>query len=234
MSTIATSDGSKKSARAALVGLDDAAVSLLRDCFQQFHIEATPLNGDPVEQLKREKFEACVLRLNPQAKSVLEAARSFDSNRRMIVYGVCDSVQEAIRYSRYGINAVIQEKAFPAGDRKAVLKVVEATHRLVINELRRFIRIPIVTDVTVEHDGQRYSTYSQEISAGGISIQGAPKLQIGASVQISFLLLDMPQVTVRAKASWVKPPDEVGLRFDLNDEHRLPVCAWVEKYLEAN
>ena len=227
-------------ARAATVGLDEATVGLLRECFKKFHIQTTPLAGDEISRLHEEKFDACVVRLGQDATPILEAARNANPKRRMVVYGVCDSAEEALRYARFGINAVFQNRDLPApgthsgGDRDAVMKVVKATHLLVVNELRRHIRVPLVTDALVEMGGLRFTAFSNEISAGGVSVTGAPPVAVGQQVLLSFTLLDTPRITVRAKVSWAREPGELGLRFDSTDQRRFPVREWIENYLDAS
>ena len=53
-------------------------------------------------------------------------------------------------------------------DRQDVLKVVRATQKLVIHELRCYVRIPLVTNVNVEADRQTMAATTQEVSGGGI------------------------------------------------------------------
>ena len=53
------------------------------------------------------------------------------------------SAQEAMRYSKYGINAMFQEPV----ERSAALKLVRATNTLVLHEFRRYVRIPVITEV---------------------------------------------------------------------------------------
>ena len=129
----------KAVATVALIGLEEGASAILRDCFKQFGIRTTAVGGDAIQRLKREKFEACVLRLHETgAEAILEAARTSSSNRRIVVYGICSSAQEALRFSRYGVNAILADPV----ERQGALRVVRATHLLVINELRRYVRIP--------------------------------------------------------------------------------------------
>src|ERR1700675_1192610 len=123
---------SKKAvATVALIGLDEAVSGTLRECFKQFGIQTTSVGGgDAIQRLKREKFEACVLRLQEAgAEAILDAARNSPSNRRIVVYGICRNAQEALRLSRYGINAILTDPV----ERQSALRVVRATHLLVIN-----------------------------------------------------------------------------------------------------
>ena len=72
-----------------------------------------------------------------------------------------------MRYSSYGINAVLDEPL----DRQSVLKVVRATHLLVIHELRRYVRIPVASQVEFDVNGRPVVGTTVEVSSGGISIR---------------------------------------------------------------
>ena len=39
----------------------------------------------------------------------MESARTSPSNSRMVIYGLGGSAQEALRFSKYGVNAVFHE-----------------------------------------------------------------------------------------------------------------------------
>ena len=227
----------KVAARAAIVGLESAAGKLLQECFRQFHIDVVSLDGDSVGQrLSTEKFEALVVRLAPETQSFIEQARTSVSNKRVVVYGIAKDTQEAIRYSRFGINALFEAKWLQEPmDRAAVLKVLRATHQLVAHELRRYVRIPIVTEVAAQAGAQRFTAYTTEISAGGMSMAGAPKLAIGQQLQLSFSLPTGEKVNVNASVCWLRESDAgMGARFDPLDDRRNLVRDWVEKYLEAS
>src|SRR5712675_3566334 len=149
--TVAAISG-KITARIASIHIDPACNTFLNDCFRQFGITVVAADDDPILLLNRQKFEACVLRLyDPEADRILKAARNSPSNRRLVVYGIARNTQEALRYSCYGINAVLDEPL----DRQSVLKVVRATHLLVIHELRRYVRVPVVAQAEIEAKGSR-------------------------------------------------------------------------------
>src|ERR1700677_2807733 len=139
-----TSSTKKVAARAALVDLKGPSRFLLTQCFRQFGIETVVTSAGSAERLRQEKFEACVLNLGPGAEAIMEAARTSPSNSRLVLYGLGGSAQEAMRYSKYGINAMFDEPL----ERPAALKLVRATHMLVLHELRRYARVPIMTEVT--------------------------------------------------------------------------------------
>ena len=220
----------KVAARIAMIELKDGHRSILTDCFRQFGIEAVVMSGNAAERLRKEKFEACVVHLGPGAEAVMEAARTSASNSRMVIYGVGGSAQEAMRYSKYGINAIFQEPV----ERSAALKLVRATNTLVLHEFRRYVRIPVVTEVQVMiNESRKFSATTLELSSGGMSIKSSEEIGAGQAVQISFALLTLPRIWVRGNISWRKPKHSFGVRFDSNDERRRKLKEWIDAYLES-
>jgi hypothetical protein len=222
----------KASARAALIDLKDPVKSMLSECFRQFGIETTILGVEAADRLKREKFEACVLKLTAPAEPVMESARSSPSNSRMIIYGLGGSAQDALRFSKYGINAIFREPL----ERTAAAKLVRATQMLVMHEMRRYVRIPVITEtkIVVMNENRRFMATSIEVSSGGMSLRSNEDLAPGQSVEISLALLTLPRVWVRANVSWRNPMSKAfGIRFDGADNRRLRLKEWVEAYLET-
>jgi hypothetical protein len=220
----------KGMARVALVDLKESDRFLLTECFRQFGIETVQLSAGAKERLRHEKFEACVLKLARGAEAVMEAARSSPSNSRLVLYGVGGSAQEAMRFSKYAINAMFQEPL----ERPAVVKLVRGTHMLVLHEFRRYVRIPIMTEVTVvSADGLRLSASSLDLSSGGISLKNSEDMPAGgAHVEVSFALLTLPRVNIRGTVSW-RRNKSLGIRFDPADERRRKVKEWIDGYLES-
>src|ERR1700693_5859762 len=166
----------KVAARAALVDLKESSRYLLTECFRQFGIETVLVSTNAAERLRKEKFEACAINLGPGAEKVMEAARTSPSNSRLVLYALGGTVHDTMRYSKYGINAMFQEPL----ERPAAMKLVRATHMLVLHEFRRYARIPIMTEVTiVSNDGRRVAASSLEISSGGMSVKSAEDMPTG-------------------------------------------------------
>lgn len=199
------------------------------ECFRQFGIETVLMNGDVPDRMQHDKFEACVVRLVPESAAVMDSIRRSPSNNRMIIYGLGGSAQEAMRFSKYGVNAVFQEPL----DRSAALKMVRATQMLVLHEFRRYVRIPIITEIAmVSDDSRRFTATSQEISTGGMSIRSPEEVSPGMNVEVSFALLTLPRIWVRGHVTWRKPNKTFGIRFDPKDDRRLRIKEWIEAYLE--
>jgi len=217
----------KAAARTALVGLSEPARALLSEGFRQFGIETVVVTESAAERLTKEKFEACVLALGNRADTVMEAARSSPSNSRCVIYGVGGNAQEAMRYSKYGINAMFNEPL----ERPAALKLIRATRMLVLHEFRRYVRIPVLTEVSIVGDGRRISATSIEMSTGGMSVKSSEDFSIGANVEVSFSLMTLPRVNLKGVVSWCKPKS-LGVRFDSADDRRQKVKIWIDSYLE--
>jgi hypothetical protein len=223
--------GKKAAARAALVDLQEPVRAMLADCFRQFGIETVAMPGNAAERLQKEKFEACVLKLGPAAQPMMEAARTSLSNSRMVIYGLGGSAQDAMRFSKYGINAVFQEPL----ERHSALKLVRSTQMLVLHELRRYVRIPVITEITMTMgDNRRLTAISVEISSGGMSLRSAEDISAGQSIEISFALLTLPRVWVRGSVSWRNAPGKTfGIRFDPQDERRHKIKEWIDSYVDG-
>jgi hypothetical protein len=220
--------GKKATARVALVDLKESSRFLLAECFRQFGIETALVSTNAAERLRLEKFEACAIHLGPGADKVLEAARTSPSNSRLVLYALGGTAQDTIRYSKYGINAMFQEPL----ERPAAMKLVRATHMLVLHEFRRYARIPIMTDVTVvSKDGHRLSASSIDMSSGGMSFKSSEDVPSGTNVEISFSLLTLPRISVRGVVTWRKTKS-FGVRFDPSDDRRQKVKEWIDAYLE--
>lgn len=202
----------------------------MHDCFRQFGIHVVALPGDPAATFNKQKFEACVLRLyDPQAEAILKAARSSSSNKNIVIYGIARNTQEALRYSSYGINAIFDEPL----DRQSVLKVVRATHLLVIHELRRYVRVPVIAEATLELAATTAKVMTVEVSSGGMSVRSTNPLSSKDPVRISARLPGLENLDVRAFICWARPAEKIyGLRFDPSDQRRLQVRRWIDQYLE--
>jgi hypothetical protein len=220
----------KTNARVALFDLPKASANLVTECFRQYDIETVSVPQEQVDRLQHEKFEACVLPLGEHAGSIIELARSSPSNSRIVIYGLGGTAQDAMRYSKLCLNAVFHEPL----ERSAAAKLVRNTRMLVLHEFRRYVRIPVMTEVgVVMAEGGRLTATSHEISLGGMSLKGHHAPEPGSHLEVSFSLLTLPRVWVRGEVTWKKPDKSFGVRFDSTDERRQRLKEWIVAYLEG-
>ncbi|MGB9360600.1 MAG: PilZ domain-containing protein, partial [Candidatus Sulfotelmatobacter sp.] len=65
-----------------------------------------------------------------------------------------------------------------------------------------------------------------------MSLKSSEDVSAGTNVEISFSLLTLPRVNVRAVVTWRKTRS-FGLRFDPTDTNRQKVKEWIDAYLES-
>ena len=219
----------KVSCRAALVNLDESSSAILRDSFRQFRITGVDVTSQDGTWLSQEKFDAAVVRLEPGCEKLLEAMRSSPRNRHMVIYGISMPGQHLREVSKYGINVMLMHPL----DRQSALKVVRSTHLLVLHEFRRYVRVPVITEVQLEIDRSKYTATSVELSGGGMSMSTKQSFKIGQTAEISFTLPNSKLLTCSATVSWIDSEDQsIGVRFDAADERRSLIKRWIEDYLE--
>lgn len=221
----------KPSSRVALVNLSDADAGLLAECFKPFQIQTRRVADGAPAMLLKEKFEGCVLRLeDSDAEEVLQAARNSRSNRGIVLYGIANGVLPALKFSKYGINAILADPL----ERNNALKAVRATYLLALHEFRRYVRIPIAITVTLRVDHRNVTTLSHEVSGGGMSLESSDLLDGKTRVEASFQLPGEAAVSIPAEICWRRPPSStLGIRFDAADARRQVVRNWIESYMEV-
>ncbi|HEU5235223.1 MAG TPA: PilZ domain-containing protein [Terriglobales bacterium] len=213
--------------RVALVKLDSAMVEILQKAFAQCGIDTVVAYEDFATRLAKEQFQGCVVNLDEHALITLDAVRSSRSNRRMILYGIVSAGIDVRAFSRYGINTLLG----PRPDRTSVLNAVRSTCALLLHELRRYVRIPLVIAISAEsQSGQRFFGSTREISGGGMSVQFTGNPELSGKVRLSFSLPDKPSMSVAAVVCW-QNGDSTGLQFETSDSGRQGVKSWIDSFL---
>lgn len=219
----------KTAARAAIINIDKPTVGILRDCFRQFGIDSEAMHLTNASRFQREKIDACVVDLDEHAEEYLSAIRSSPSSRRAVVFGVCNTAAEAGPFSKFGINVLIERPV----ERQNVLRSVKATHLLIINEFRSYVRVPIVADVHATAGLAHITGNTMEVSAGGMSMRFKGKLSMNDDVQVGFDLPNAPGLKLRGQICWLRPLESAaGIRFELEQPARDAIKKWIERYLD--
>lgn len=222
--------GQKTACRAALVNLDESTASILRECFKQFRISTIDVRSQDGKVFDKEKYDAAVLRLQPDSEAVLAAVRQSPSNRHMVLYGIYKPGEDLRRFSPFAINVVMSDPL----DRQGTLKTVRATHLLVLHEFRRYVRVPMITEVRIEYEHDQYSGNSIEISGGGMSLKTKLPAKLGNVVEVFFALPGTKALSCGATVSWIDSAEgTLGVRFDTEDKRRAEIKRWIEDYLEG-
>lgn len=211
----------------ALLGLDPESEEIFRAAFQQFGIRSETLDGDPRPALTSRHFDGCVLRLHADSIGLIEALRTSKLNRNTAIVGIADS--DTLPVAKLGLNAIIKSPV----QRPDVVRAVQGTHLLILHELRRYVRVPIVLEVSMDiGGGVRHAGLTRDISYGGLSISTWENIYPDADVETSFTLPDGSAVQVRGRVVWRHNPELIGVRFALDDQRRKGIRNWIDDYLE--
>lgn len=213
--------------KVALCGVDSATAAVLTDCFRQFGIQAEGV-GPQETFAALDSYQACVVALDADGAAVLQKIR--EHNHRIVVYGTCGSIREALRYAHLGINAVFHTPV----SKQEGLRVVRSTHLLVMHELRRYVRVPLVCGVTIETGTEVVQASTTEISAGGMSLITNSHLVVPQIVLLTIELPGTGPVAVRSIVCWTRDTESMaGIRFDPEDQRRFVVRRWIDDYLDS-
>lgn len=216
-------------ARIALIGLSETDTSFLADCFRQFKLQTVSVADQPENALKKDKFAGCVIPLVNGAEEVLRAARQSPSNRHMILYGIAPDPHAAMKFSDFGINVVFKQPL----ERSAALRVVRSTYLLALHEYRRYVRVPVATEVVVDSGKTKINALSEEISNGGMSVYSDNLLPGASAVKVSFSLPEKGKMTIAANICWRRESEgSFGLQFFADDPNRHLVRQWIDNFLE--
>ena len=210
----------------ALVELDPTTSEAMRKAFAECGVKAVDVGSDFESRIMSEKFESCALRLDERAASVLEAVRSSASNRRMIVYGIGSEDLDVRALSKYGINAILDVPI----ERAVAVRTARSTCALLLQELRRYVRVPLVIDVTIDSLGTQIRGSSREVSGGGMSIHLSELCPKGDRVMLGFSLPGKPLIKIRAAVCW-KQGCQFGFQFEDSDPNREIVKSWIDGFL---
>lgn len=224
-----TKGKTKHGPTALLIHLQEAEAELLGGVFRQFSIETEATSGDVAKIVNKRKFEACVLRLDDAAESTLQTLRESARNRNVPILGICATAPQAMRFSKYGINALLRDPV----DRQDAMRGVRSAHLLIIHELRRYIRVPIVLEFTLDlMGGGKFSGVTRDVSYGGMSVITPTRVSVDHAGEVSFTLPNDTRIKVGATVLWRHEPELVGLRFEGGDDRRLQIRPWIDDYLK--
>lgn len=213
-------------ATVAVINVAGGLVELLQQCFRQYRIDAQAASPS-LEQVRTVAFDACAIRLDSAAIPYLKALRGSELNRRCLVYGF-GSTEEALHLSEYGVNCLFEGEV----SADAIAREVENTYLLLVRQLRRYVRLPLITEVKVAMPSRgTLSGLTREVSAGGLSVYAVDGLAVADTAHLSFGLPGLPGLEIPGVVCWrLEVQRTTGFQFrQCNDRMRLK--AWIDEYL---
>jgi len=217
-------------ATVALIGLSPECREVLHAAFGQVSIGTFPVEGDLETALENRHFQACVLRLGEHAEQLIHTVRNSILNHSIPILGICPANVAPRNFAQFGLNAIMVEPV----QRTDAVKAVHSTHLLILRELRRHVRIPIVLEAQVQiTGGAAFTALTHDVSYGGMSVSTQEKIFPDNEVEITFRLPNGSDTSITGTIVWRHHPDLIGVRFAVGDERRGAIRDWMDQYLQS-
>lgn len=218
-------------ARVAMIYIPEESALTLREVFRQFDVDCVELQS--AEALSRQKVEGCAVGLDHEgAGEVLEILRKSPSNQRALVFGLEQQPNAAAKFLKYGVSVVLRAPL----DRITAVKAIRSTRALLLNEFRRYVRIPIAVQISIDAKDGLFGSYTEEVSGGGLSFMVPPNVTMpSGKLRVAFMLPNSSKLSMDATVCWQSHEERsVGVRFEAADPARQVVREWVDKYLQLS
>jgi CheY-like chemotaxis protein len=199
--------------------VDDSAefAGAIQEVLRAVDIESLVLthSGQAVTYLAREKFDAVFLDVNMPTPDGIELTRKIRSGGLNVSTPIMVITGEDDR--------ALLGRAFEAGanyflykpvDRHAILGLIRATRDSIEHERRRFRRVKISCNVSIESGSAQMKGTTLDMSIGGMFVQSSDLLPVGAVAQVTVRLPSRPPLTFTARVLRVAGPDCMGMQFE--------------------
>jgi c-di-GMP-binding flagellar brake protein YcgR len=99
-------------------------------------------------------------------------------------------------------------------DRHDILRLVRATTDSIEHERRRFRRIKISSNVSIESGGAKFKGSTLDMSFGGMLVQASTVLPAGTLAQVTVHIPSGPPLSFVARVLRVAGEDCMGMQFE--------------------
>jgi CheY-like chemotaxis protein len=212
------------SLKVLIVDDDVSILDLMSEVLTSEDIEVTPMNDSEsaAALVQKKRFDGIFLDLQMPKIGGLELAkriRQTSLNKTTPVIVVTGEDERTIMQQAFGAGATFfLQKPI---DRLRLLRLLSTVQGSMMSNRRRFIRVPVETEVVVEARGEKFKGITRNISQDGMLFEPA-RLSSGDPVRLVFSL---PGVRVTISASGVvvriEEPQRAGVQFtSLSDSSR--------------
>ena len=201
-----------------LVVEDDlATLELMREVLASFGVVVRALHDsqEAAAVVQGEKFDGIFLDLLMPAVDGFELARQIRRSR------MNSRVPIVIVTGREGKKTM--QEAFAAGatfflpkpvDKQKLIYLLNSTRGAMVEERRRFKRIPLHAEVTWQVDARKATGTSSNLSHNGILFQADSSVDVGSAIRLSFRLPEQKlPIEVEGQVVRVDEKKRAGVRF---------------------
>jgi CheY-like chemotaxis protein len=203
--------------RALIVDDDAATCELIQEVLRSIDVASLTLthSGQAVTCLAREKFEAIFLDINMPAPNGIELTRKIRSGGLnastpiMVITGEDDRALLG-RAFEAGANFFLYKPV----DRHDILRLVRATTDSVEQERRRFRRVKVSCNVSIESGDMKLNGTTLDMSFGGMFVQVSGSLPAGTLAQVAIHVPYRPPLNLAARVLRIAGGDCMGMQFE--------------------
>lgn len=212
------------------VGIDPLDLEPLSESWRNYGIQVKVVPYEGAISLGSQ-VNAFIVRLGAGVRSVLEGIRNNDAHHQTLIYAVGDEA-DVVTMAEFEISVLM-----PDLSEESATEAIQNTYQLLLNQMRRHARIPMVIPVKVVAGAFAMEAVSRNISAGGIRLSLVEPdeaelvaLQPDSVSQISFeaphsAKFHLPSTLVR------KSKRSIGFQF-VNSPAQEELKTWLDKYLQ--
>lgn len=215
---------------ALLLSQDDELVSVVRDVGRSMSIKFDICSDlrQATKKVATTKYQGVLVDYanDLSADALIDGVRGSTSNAADVVYAFVTNAYQADAARRLGANFVVpQPFTF-----ESIAPYIRAGYGLMVHELRRYFRAPVVFPVDlVSDDGRRLAARSIDLSSGGLAISAPESLTAGQVFDAFFRIPGSSDaIEVRVIVCWSDETRRAGLRFDMPSQiAESPIQRWL-------
>jgi CheY-like chemotaxis protein len=191
---------------------------------------------EATQRIMTEKFDLIavdVLMPDLDGFELAQRIRASPSNHAVpiIMFTSSDNIATMRRGFAVGVTLFIG-KPLSAARLRALFAAARA---LMLQERRRYVRLPLRVDVNCQSGGKRFKAQSLDLSQGGMLLQPSGGLAEGEVVEVEFALpAEREPLKIMAKVARKASPERIALEFiDPEPEHRAALEYYVASKIQG-
>jgi hypothetical protein len=212
------------------VGIDPLDLEPLSEAWRNYGIQVKVVPYDGIASSK-EQINAFIVRLDHSARGVLQRIRGDERHHQTLIYALGDE-SDVMTLAEFEISVLM-----PDLTEESAIEAIQNTYQLLLNQMRKYARIPMVIPVKVVAGAFAMNAVSRNISAGGIRLSLVEPedaelvaLQPDTVSQVSFeapnaARFHLPSTLIR------KSKHSIGFQF-VSSPDKEELKTWLDKYLQ--
>jgi CheY-like chemotaxis protein len=215
-------------AKVLVVDDDPPTCELISEVLSAAEIEAYGITDSVAagKRLLQQRFDAVFLDARMPAPDGMELARRMRSsglNRRSLIVMITGEREQ--QFLRRAFEAGINFVLFKPVDRQSLMRLLRVTQGPIDRERRRFTRVSVRCNVSLEFGSERTQGVTADISISGMLVQADRRFPVNSLLRVGLNLLEgRPPLQCAARVVRLVGDNSMGLELEslaLADTHIL-------------